>query len=260
MINIIYGSIYQGRLMKNTKIAVAKISSVDGNVTENIAVHMNAIEKAVSVGVSYIVFPELSLTGYLPECASNLAFTVDDKRLQPLIDIAKLNKITVGVGLPLLTTGLPHIGLAIIYPTGRVESYAKMNLHSGEETYFSVGDKRHSFQLNNITVANAICADTNHIEHAKGCAALGADVYMASVLITAGGYDADTQLMSSYAREFNMLVAMANHNRPTGNWDPVGKSAIWTKSGQLICADESHNALVIAERKDNDWIGQVINL
>ena len=116
-----------------------------------------------------------------------------------------------------------------------------MNLHSGEETYFSVGDKRHSFQLNNITVANAICADTNNIEHAKGCAALGADVYMASVLITAGGYDADTQLMSSYAREFNMLVAMANHNRPTGNWDPVGKSAIWTKSGQLNWADKSQN-------------------
>ena len=64
--------------MKNTKIAVAQISSVDGNVTENIAVHMNAIEKAVSVGVSYIVFPELSLTGYQPECASNLAFTVND--------------------------------------------------------------------------------------------------------------------------------------------------------------------------------------
>lgn len=249
-----------GRLMKNTKIAVAQISSVDGNVAENIAVHINAIEKAVSVGVSYLVFPELSLTGYLPECASALAFTVDDKRLQPLIDIARLNKITLGVGLPLLTTGLPHIGLAIIYPTGRVESYAKMNLHAGEETYFSVGDKRHSFQLSNITVANAICADTNNIEHAKGCAVLGADVYMASVLITAGGLDTDTQLMSRYAREFNMLVAMANHNRPTGNWSPVGKSAIWTKSGLLISANETQNSLVIAEQQGNDWIGQVINL
>ena len=221
-------SLNQGRLMQNIKMAVAQISSVDGNVAENIAVHMNAIEKAASVGVSYIVFPELSLTGYLPECASNLAFTVDDKRLQPLIDIAKLNKITIGVGLPLLTTGLPHIGLAIIYPTGRVESYAKMNLHGGEEKYFSEGDKRHTFELNNIKIANAICADT--------------------------------QMMSRYAREFNMLVAMANHNRPTGNWNPVGKSAIWTKSGQLICADESQNALVIAELKGNDWIGQVINL
>ena len=246
--------------MQNIKVAVAQISSVDGDVAANIAVHLNAIEKAASVSVSYIVFPELSLTGYLPNRASSLAFTVDDKRLHSLIEIAKLNKITIGVGLPLLTTGLPHIGLAIIDPTGRVESYAKMNLHSGEAIYFSVGDKRHIFELGNIKVANAICADINHIEHAKGCAALGADVYMASVLITAGGYDADTQMMSRYAREFNMLVAMANHNRPTGDWRPVGKSAIWTASGLLICADETQNALVIAERKEHEWIGQVVDL
>ena len=239
-------------------MAVAQISSVDGNIAENIAVHINAIEKAASVGVSYIVFPELSLTGYLPECASDLAFTVDDKRLQPLIDIAKLNKITIGVGVPLLTTGLPHIGLVVIHPTGRVESYAKMNLHPGEEKYFSAGDKRHTFELSNIKVANAICADTNNIEHAKGCAALGADVYMASVLITTGGYDADTRMMSRYARYFDLLVAMANHNSATGDWNPVGKSAIWTKSGLLICADETQRALVIAERNDHEWTGQIV--
>lgn len=246
--------------MQNIKIAVAQTSSVDGNVAENIAVHINAVEKAASLGVSYIVFPELSLTGYLPEYASSLAFTADDQRLLPLIDAAKLNKIIIGVGVPLLTTGLPQIGLVMIYPTGLVESYAKMNLHPGEDKYFSLGDKHHLLELGDVKTANAICADTNHIEHVKGCADLGADVYIAGVLITDGGYEADTQTMSCYARNFNVLVAMANHNRPTGDWDPIGKSAIWTKSGLLIRANETQNALVIAARQNNEWIGQVVEL
>ena len=125
--------------MANFKVAVAQITSLKGDVEKNIETHLIAIAKASSLGVSYIVFPELSLTGYEPEIANDLAFTLDDFRLKPLIDAAIKNNISVGVGAPLKSGGLPKIGLIIISQLGCVESYAKMHLHAGEEIYFTAG-------------------------------------------------------------------------------------------------------------------------
>jgi predicted amidohydrolase len=241
----------------NLKIAVAQVSSIKGDVDENIKTHLVAIEKASQVGVSYIVFPELSITGYEPELAVKLAFSTDDSRLKPLIDSAIEKNITIGVGAPLKSDGLPKIGLIIISQLGTVDTYEKMYLHSGEESYFSKGIRHHCITIGNTKVANAICADVNNTDHVDTCFELGASVYVAGVLITEGGYDSDTAAMELYAKKHNMLVAMANYNQPTGNWSPIGKSAIWSNTGLLASTTETQNALVIAEKQNNIWTGQV---
>jgi predicted amidohydrolase len=245
--------------VQNLKIAVAQVPSIKGNIDANIATHLEVIEKAGSLGVAYLVFPELSLTGYEPELSSNLAFTNDDERLKPLIDSAIKNNINIGVGVgaPLLSDNLPKIGLIIIFQSGVVETYEKMYLHSGEEAYFSKGIRHHCITIGNTKVANAICADANNMVHVDTCFELGASVYIAGVLITEGGYDSDTAAMERYAKKHNMLVAMANYNQPTGNWSPIGKSAIWSSTGLLASANETQNALVIAEKQNNIWTGQV---
>jgi predicted amidohydrolase len=244
----------------NFKLAVAQVSSIKGNIDANIAVHLNAIEKASDLGVAYIVFPELSITGYESELALELAFSKEDTRLQPLIDSAIKNNIKIGVGAPLLSDGLPKIGLIIISPSGIVETYAKMHLHPGEDEYFSEGGHHHYVIINDTTIANAICADTNNPKHANYCFEFGASVYIAGVMITEGGYDADTIAMKNLAKKYNMLVAMANHNQPTGGWAPVGKSAIWSSSGLLAKASETQNTLVVATKLNNEWSAQAIEI
>jgi predicted amidohydrolase len=221
---------------------------------------LEAIEKASVLGVSYIVFPELSLTGYEPEIAKHLAFSNDDIRLKPLIDSSIKNNIKIGVGAPLLSDGLPKIGLIIISPSGVVETYAKMYLHSGEEQYFSEGEHHHHVIINETTIGNAICADTNNPKHAHDCFEFGSSIYIAGVMVTEDGYDADTIAMKNYAKKYNMLVAMANHNRPTGGWRPVGKSAIWSSSGLLAEANKTQNSLVVATKLNNEWSAQVIEI
>jgi predicted amidohydrolase len=244
--------------VQNLKIAVAQITSLRGNVDANISTHLNAIKKASELGISYIVFPELSLTGYEPEIAKHLAFSNDDLRLKPLIDSAIKNNIKMAVGGPLLSDGLPKIGLIIISPSGVVETYAKMHLHPGEEQYFSEGEHHHHVIINDTTIANAICADTNNPKHAHDCFEFGATVYIAGVMVTASGYAADTTAMKNYAKKYNMLVAMANHNGPTGDCSPVGKSAIWSSSGLLAQASETQNTLIAATKSNNEWSAQVI--
>ncbi|MDB4837642.1 carbon-nitrogen hydrolase family protein [Marinomonas sp.] len=246
--------------MPNLKIAVAQVSSIKGDIAENIKNHLLAIEKASQVGVSYIVFPELSLTGYEPELAAKLAFTSDDSRLKPLINSAIEKNITIGVGAPLKSDGLPKIGLIIISQLGIVDTYEKIHLHSGEEVYFNRGTDHNCITIGNTKIANAICADTNNSNHALTCSELGASVYIAGVLITEGGYDSDTAVMAAYAKKYNMLVAMANHSQPTGNLAPIGKSAIWSNTGLLACASKNKNSLVVAEKLDGNWSGQVLEI
>jgi predicted amidohydrolase len=243
--------------MQNFKIAVAQVPSVKGNITENIKTHLSAIKQAAELGVTYIVFPELSLTGYEPELAADLVFTNDDNRLQSLIDCAKKHKITVAVGAPLVANSLPKIGLLIISPLGHVNRYEKMHLHPGEDIYFSSGDKQCVLSVDRQKIANAICADTNNKAHVQACVSLGATVYIAGVLISDSGYNTDSAKLAHYAEKYNLLVAMANHNQPTGQWQPIGKSAVFYRKRVLACANEHQNALVVAECVDGDWTGKV---
>ena len=67
-------------------------------------------------------------------------------------------------------------------------------------------------------------------------------------------------VLAEYAKQYNMLVLMANHNRETGSWKPIGKSAIWSEKGLLARANKTDNALVIAERSSDNWQAKVVYL
>jgi predicted amidohydrolase len=242
------------------KIAVAQVPSIRGDVAGNLLTHLSAIRKAATEGVDYLVFPELSLTGYEPELASSLAFTPSDERLAPFVEAAQESGIFIGVGVPLAGEELPKIGLVVFSPAGSVEVYEKIYLHPGEEKYFSPSLSHHFMNINGIKIANAICADTNNPKHAEFCAGEKATVYMAGVLFTEQGYMADEEKLLGYASKHNMLVAIANHNAITGGWTPCGKSAIWSALGKVAVANDGQSALVIAELQDQAWVGYIVEL
>lgn len=246
--------------MKSFKIAVAQIPSDKGNVESNIKLHIQAINLAGKNAISLIVFPELSLTGYEPELAESLAFSVDDERLIKLSSVAKDNGTFVVLGAPLKSENKVEIGSIIISPEGETSTYSKMHLHPGEGDFFNAGSQLKTIEIENHKIAIAICADMNNPSHAQAYSENGATVYIGSVLITEGGYAEDTQKMANYAQQHNMLVAMANHNQPTGGWSPTGKSAIWNDKGLLAVASKTENALVVAQHIDKVWVSDVINI
>lgn len=246
--------------MPTFKLAVVQVPSEKGEIEINLQTHIKAAHIAAKNGVSLLVFPELSLTGYEGALAQALAMTTADERLLSLQKVAMKSDMHIVVGAPLKTHHLPEIGAIIFSPDGEMSSYSKMHLHPGEDQYFQAGHTKKLLDIYSHKVAMAICADTNHEKHAKAYAEIGADVYVAGVLITEGGYQADTEKLRSYAKEHDLLVAMANYNQPTGGWQPIGKSAIWDESGLLASADETENCLVIAEKIPTGWQSKVIAL
>lgn len=244
--------------MKNFKIAVAQIPSIKGNVDANIIAHLNVIHKAGIKGVSIVLFPELSLTGYEPTLAESLAFTTNDLRLTSLIQAAKDYKMFIVVGAPLKTENLPQVGAIIISSEGKISTYSKMNLHHTEEESFSPGTSHLILEVENKKIAMAICADTSNSEHVKFYADKGIDMYVAGVLFSEGCYALDSKILEGYAKDYKTLVAIANYNSPTGGWNPVGKSAIWSSEGLLTSARETKNSMVIAENISNNWVSEIV--
>ncbi|RLE67888.1 MAG: hypothetical protein DRJ43_06555 [Thermoprotei archaeon] len=51
--------------MEKCRIGLAQVHSLLGNVRDNLDKHLAHIERARSLGIDILAFPELSLAGYL---------------------------------------------------------------------------------------------------------------------------------------------------------------------------------------------------
>ncbi|HHB1595684.1 TPA: carbon-nitrogen hydrolase family protein [Vibrio campbellii] len=217
-------------------ISLAQIPVERGEVEYNLTSHLNMIALSSCNGADVVVFPELSLTGYELDLAEELALAPEPDNFQQLSRAAVENKIIVIVGCPLkyANTKKPAIGSVICFPDGRVSFYAKQYLHEGEQTYCSSGSSDYFFNINGHKAALAICADFVHKDHAKRAGELGADIYIASALISEGGYAPDSIILSEIAVEQRIPVLLSNHISKTGGWETCGKSTIWNPQGERI--------------------------
>lgn len=247
-------------MQRRLKIAAGQFAPVRGCIDENMRYHERLIESAASAGVNLIFFPELSLTGYEPEMAEDLALA-DESRLRPLQVLSDRYDMTIIVGAPLrVKDGKPAIGAWVISSKRPVSCYRKMYLHPGESDYFSAGDTEYVFKEGAFNVGLAICADAGQPLHAERTVQQGAEVYLNAIL-SAGGFDKDSGQLQSYARLYAMPTLMANYCGPSGGWNPVGKSAAWDAKGELVAqAPEDCAALVILDLQDDRCAGQVICL
>ena len=94
------------------KICVAQTKPNAGDVQSNIDSHKKLIELAVAHGADMVIFPELSLTGYEPKVAKELATHQDDSRLNDFQEISDTKRITIGVGLP--TNSKVHVNISMV--------------------------------------------------------------------------------------------------------------------------------------------------
>lgn len=244
------------------KIAAAQVPSVRGDIEANIATHAAAFEAAAKHEVSVLVFPELSLTGYEPDLAAELAMTLEDGRLAPLVALAREHRINAVVGAPLRSgRAKPCIGAIVIEASGMTKGYRKMHLGTSERPWFEPGDSPLAISVGGRTVGIAICADTSQHSHPQRYVELGADIYAAGVMLNAEWYGTDAPRLADYAARFRMLTMMANQAASVGTYTSVGKSAVWEPGGTLLAqAKGIECCLVVATHNDSAWIAEVIGI
>ena len=240
-------------------IAAAQIGVVRGDIDGNLARHASAMTAAAAAGVSVLVFPELSVTGYEPDLAAALAFDPNDGRLRPLRDHAVACGLTAVVGAPVRAGGKPFIGAFVLSASGAMSTYLKMHLGSSEGPFFIAGDAPLVIRSEGHSVGVAVCADTSRPSHPRTYVELGAGIYAAGVFFDAEWYPEDAPRFQRYAEELGLLTVMANHGASTGTLTAVGKSAIWAPGGALLAqAAGIEDTLVMATHTADGWHGRVL--
>lgn len=216
------------------KICVAQTKSEKGNIKSNIENHLGWIELAVAEKSDLIIFPELSLTGYEPELAKELATDQNDSRLDKFQKISDSNKITIGIGLPTKSDSGILISMVIFEPNQERKIYSKQKLHLDELRYFIQGNGQIILTIKNKKVAPAICYESLQSEHSEKANRLGAEIYLASVAKSQNGIEKAFTHYPKIAKKFSMPVLMSNSVGFCDNFLSVGQSAVWNNKGELL--------------------------
>ncbi|MTK53402.1 carbon-nitrogen hydrolase family protein [Paludibacter sp.] len=223
------------------KICAAQTCAVKGDIEKNIVKHLQFIELTIANQCDLILFPELSLTGYEPTLANELATTSKDDRLNCFQQLSDRHKIIICVGLPTKIEAKLFISMIIFQPDKEPITYSKQHLYPTETDYFSPGITPVYLQVEETVVAPAICYELSIPAHSAAAHQNKASIYLASVLNSVAGVDADLQKLSGIARKYHMITFMANYVSESGGYNCAGKTSVWHSDGSLAAQLDSTN-------------------
>lgn len=237
------------------RIAIVQIEAIKGNIEKNLENHIKWIKEAIQNKADLVVFPELSLTGYEPDLAKSLATNQDDTRLDEMQSLSDRNGITIGVGLPTKDESDTFVSMIIFQPHKERITYSKQYLYPPEEPIFKAGKKPLVLNFETEVVSPAICYETSNKAHCEFAKRNNATIYIASVLSSINGIDAELKKLSDIAKNNNLVTFMANYVGKSGGYECAGKSSVWNEKGELIGQLEGkEEGLIIFDTKSKEII------
>jgi len=206
------------------RAALAQIAPKLADVAANLDLHADVVRRAAAGGAELVVFPELSLTGYvLMEAAPEVAVALDSPQMKRLAEISKTAAIAVGFveeapggkffnSAAFLDRGaLVHVHRKVYLPTHGIFDEAR---------HFAAGDRMRVFETRFGRVGMLVCRDFWHLGPAYVLACQDMDilcVLSASPGRGATGHDGRFKSTVSvsllgdvYARSFGCHVLHAN--------------------------------------------------
>ena len=241
------------------KICVAQIRPIKGDIQSNIENHKKLIDLAVSHGADTVIFPELSITGYEPELAKELATDPDDSRFDDFQKISDTKQVTIGVGVPTKNNTGISISMVLFQPHKARQTYSKRYLHSDEEPFFVSGQSSIGLIGNKANIALAICYELSAPEHAENAFQSGAGIYIASVAKSADGVEKAVRRLSELANKYSMTVLMSNCVGHCDNFESAGKSSVWNDKGLLLGQlNDANEGIIIIDTDTQEVIEKTI--
>jgi predicted amidohydrolase len=230
-------------------IALAQMNTVLGNVPCNLEKHLVVIDQAASDGADLVIFPELSLTGYVLQ---DLVPTVachpqpDDPIFRPLLDASQKLDILIGfveedsrnrfyIACAYLSRGeVVHVHHKVYLPT-----YGLFD----ESRFFAWGDSVQAFDTRFGRTGMLICEDFWHSSPPYLLWLDGADLFLfCSASPGRGLTDAPTlesarwvnHILRAYSSLYTAFVAHTNRVGYEDGLNFWGGSAVFDPNGDQI--------------------------
>ncbi len=235
------------------KISLAQIQSAPREVELNIKKHVYYVKKAIAQKADFIVFPELSLTGYEPTLAKKLALKINDARLNIFQDLSQANNITICIGAPTIAENDTCISMIIFQPQQERKLYSKKYLHPDEEPFFVSGENLPPLNIKGHKIALAICYELAIPKHSAEAVNNGGEIYLASVAKFASGVEKARETLSVIAKKYKITTLMVNAVGPADNGICAGSSSVWDSSGKVqVQLSDSIEGLLTYEIRNKD--------
>lgn len=218
-------------------VSVIQYRALYGGVATNVPEHVALIEDAASHGTRFVIFPELSVTGYSLALLQepHQWITDGDRRLDPIREICRRTGITAVVGAPLMEEdGTRRLAALGIHPEGTIDLAFKSRLHGQELELFTPGDGVKLIEVDGWKVALAICYEAAHPDHADSAAQAGADIYAVSALYTDDESHRLGLHLGARAMDNRMFTLVANLGGITDLGTSCGLSGFWGPDGLVI--------------------------
>lgn len=154
-------------MQEKVNVALAQISCKAGDKKHNINIMKKNIKQAKEKGANIVIFPELSLTGYLNrDIAYELAEPIPGPSIHSMEEIAKKESIYIVFGMPEQSEkahAVLYNTAVFLGPDGIIGKYRKMHLptHSvfEEKRYFRLGYEAPVFETEIGKMGLTICYD-----------------------------------------------------------------------------------------------------
>ena len=168
--------------MRRSRVAVAQIAPVLGDVEKNLALHEKMAEEAILRSVNLLVFPELSLTGYfLKDQVPSVAMTDQAPALEALRGLS--HRVAMVVGFVEETSDHRFHNAAAYLEGGELRHvHRKVYLPTygifDEQRYLAAGGRIRTFDTALGRMAILICEDLWHPATAGIAAWDGAEIIL----------------------------------------------------------------------------------
>ncbi len=237
------------------QISLAQINTHLGNVSANLDKHLQLAQEAHASGADLLIFPELSLTGYvLQDLASTVAHSArpDDPVFKPLLDASRKLDLVVGfvdedhrhrfyIAAAYLSQGqVVHIHHKVYLPT-----YGLFD----EGRFFAWGDEVRAFDTRFGRAGMLICEDFWHASPPYLLWLDGAELMLFASASPGRGLGSEAQLESArwvehinraYASLFTTFVLHANRVGYEDGLNFWGGCTVFDPNGELLVKGPYH--------------------
>jgi len=255
----------------STKVVLAQIAPTLGDLDRNLKMHLDEIRRAVRAGADLIIFPELSLTGYLlqdlvPECAQ-------EGESGPLLKaLARASRdIAVVAGWVERTPGSVHHNTAGCFLNGRLaHRHRKVYLPTygmfDEGRYFGAGEVFRTFEAPWGRTGMLVCEDFWHLSSSYLLAQEGMEVLIVVSNSPVKGMDASPAppgkaawlgLGSVVAKFLTCYVLYVNRAGYEEGWSFAGGSYAVAPSGKVLAEGGTKAGERIAVTLDDTQLRRV---
>lgn len=245
------------------KIAAGQIECVAGDVTANVATMRAFAERAKAAGAEWIVFPEMSDTGYVMSAIRKCARPWSEGAVPQLRQIAKEFSIGIIAGVSERDGECVFNSQAVVNPGGGIAGkYRKTHLFSPEPTNehltCTAGEELAAIRLGDFQCGLGICYDMRFPEFHRALATeYKANLFAISAAWPFPRIEHLRALAIARAIENQAYLVLANRVGRDGGGVLCGTSCIIDPYGLVVAAASPHEEQLLVADLSFDYLRSI---